>query len=275
VAHPQIAAFPRLAEANAKPTRAIAGQNTLITRTIHDMAYDPVRDEIVVPQFYAQAIMTFRGGANGNEAPVRIIRGPDTQLANPARIGADFVHNEIYVPLDNRLLVFPRDAQGNVAPIRIIEGPDTQMDAGAVAVDPVRGLVLVAGDVPGSRRTPNGDRPGQVAIFDRTANGNAKPLRIIRGPQSGMVNTGLIVAHPGRGLILVGIRSEEKSHPDNYVGVWSVNDNGAVPARWKIGGPNSTLRQVRGIALDVKNKNVIVSDKYLNAVFTFNFPEIF
>jgi hypothetical protein len=89
------------------------------------------------------------------------------------------------------------------------------------------------------------------------------------------VNTGLIVAHPDRGLVLVGIRSEENSDPDNYVGVWSVNDNGDVPARWRIGGPNSTLRQVRGIALDVKNKNVIVSDKYLNAVFTFNFPEIF
>ena len=84
MAHPQIAAFPRLAERNAQPTRAIAGQNTLITRTIHDMAYDPVRDEIVVPQFYAQAIMTFRGGANGNEAPIRIIRGPATPPADPA-----------------------------------------------------------------------------------------------------------------------------------------------------------------------------------------------
>jgi hypothetical protein len=31
----------------------------------------------------------------------------------------------------------------------------------------------------------------------------------------------------------------------------------------------------RGIALDVKNKNMLVSDKRLNAVLTFHFPEMF
>ena len=33
--------------------------------------------------------------------------------------------------------------------------------------------------------------------------------------------------------------------------------------------------QHRGIAIDVKNKNVMVSDKTLNAVLTFNVPEAF
>jgi hypothetical protein len=32
---------------------------------------------------------------------------------------------------------------------------------------------------------------------------------------------------------------------------------------------------VRGVALDVKDKSIIVSDKRLNAVMTFYFPEIF
>ena len=76
MAHPQVAAFARLANGGAKATRAIAGQNTLFTRTIHDMAYDPVRDEILVPQFFAFAILTFRGDANGNVPPIRKIFGP-------------------------------------------------------------------------------------------------------------------------------------------------------------------------------------------------------
>ena len=59
------------------------------------------------------------------------------------------------------------------------------------------------------------------------------------------------------------------------MGVWSELDNGAVPPRWVIGGPNSVLRQVRGLTLDPKNKSIIVSDKYVNAVMTFYFPEIF
>ena len=35
------------------------------------------------------------------------------------------------------------------------------------------------------------------------------------------------------------------------------------------------MRQVRGVALDPENKSVIVTDKYLNAILTYYFPEIF
>jgi hypothetical protein len=286
VAHPQIAAFPRLAEANAKPTRAIAGQHTLITRTIHDMAYDPVRDEIVVPQFYLQGILTFRGSANGDEAPIRVISGPRTQITNPARIALDPVHNEIYIPNGDRLLVFPRDGQGDVAPIRIIEGPDTQLSASTVQIDPVHNLIIVGGGAFGER-TPaerarqqvisgdRGERGGQVLIFNRTDNGNVKPLRVIRGPNSKLARIGLMAVYPPKELILVGVPSGENTSPNNFVGVWSERDNGDVPPRWMIGGPNSVLRQVRGVTLDPKNKSVILSDKYVNAILTFYFPEIF
>ena len=270
MAHPQIAAFARLAEGNAKPTRSIAGQHTLITRTIHDMAFDPVRDEIVVPQFYAQAIMTFRGGANGDEAPIRIISGPKTQITNPARIAADFVHNEVYIPQDERILVFPRDGQGDVAPIRIIEGPDTQMSASTIQVDPVNNLIIVGGSDETGR-----NRGGQVLLFNRTDQGNVKPLRAIRGPKSQLGRIGLMAVYPPRELYLVGVPSSQNSSPNNFVGVWSERDNGDVPPRWMIGGPNSVLRQVRGLTLDPKHKSVIVSDKYLNSILTFSFPEIF
>ena len=39
--------------------------------------------------------------------------------------------------------------------------------------------------------------------------------------------------------------------------------------------PNLLLRDGRGIALDTKNKDVIVSDKTLNAVLRFHVPEAF
>jgi hypothetical protein len=270
VAHPQIAAFPRLAEANAQPTRSIAGQNTLITRTIHDMSYDPVRDEIVVPQFYAQAIMTYRGDADGDVPPIRIIRGPSTQIQNPDRSTLDPIHNEIFVPQHDRILVFPRDGQGDVAPIRVIEGPEVLADA--IAVDPVSNLLIVTS---AAARNPDGSRAGQVSMFNRTDNGTVKPLRVIRGPRTGMERAQLIAAYPPRGLFLVGAPSIRNTALNNFVGVWSIHDNGDVPPRWTIGGPNGVLRQIRGITLDPEHKNVIVSDKYLNAILTFNFPEIF
>ena len=44
---------------------------------------------------------------------------------------------------------------------------------------------------------------------------------------------------------------------------------------WTIAGPQGLLRQPRGLVLDAKNKNIIVSDKFLNGVATYHFPELF
>jgi hypothetical protein len=59
------------------------------------------------------------------------------------------------------------------------------------------------------------------------------------------------------------------------VGVWNVFDDGDVPPRLTIGGPNLVLKDARGIAIDAKNENVMVSDKTLNSVLTFHVPEAF
>ena len=167
MAHPQIAVFARLADGNAKPVRKIEGQKTLLGRTMHSIAYDEIHDEFVVPQQFGQAILTFLGGADGEEVPVRVIQGSLTQLRNPDLLGIDPVHNEIFVPQGNSVLVLPREANGNVAPIRVLKGPDTQLGASALAIDPVHNLLIVGGTVRGI-----GSR---LLIFNRTDEGNVKP----------------------------------------------------------------------------------------------------
>ena len=47
-----------------------------LSRTVHAIAYDEVHDEIVVQSNMGQAVVTYRGGSNGDEAPIRIIQGP-------------------------------------------------------------------------------------------------------------------------------------------------------------------------------------------------------
>src|SRR5882672_11575866 len=99
---------------------------------MHGFAYDDVHDEIVVNSPLAQAILTFRGGASGEEPPVRVIQGTQTQILGDAytaldKVSVDGVNNEIYLPLglgdargeiDNLplpgILVFDRRANGNV-----------------------------------------------------------------------------------------------------------------------------------------------------------------
>ena len=110
MAHPQIAVFARLAKENSQPTRVLAGQNTLLSRTMHDIRYDAVHDEIFVNNPFAQAILVFRGSAQGEEPPIRIIQGPNTRLEGQVdRLDVDPVHNEIYIPNHEKILVFPRD----------------------------------------------------------------------------------------------------------------------------------------------------------------------
>src|SRR6266478_2738871 len=112
-----------MAKENTSPARLIAGQKTLLSRTMHDIRYDAIHDEIVVPNPFGQAVLTFRGGASGEEPPIRIIQGPSNQLEDVQRVDIDPVHNEIFVPSGGSILVFRREAQGNVEPVRVIR-PD-------------------------------------------------------------------------------------------------------------------------------------------------------
>jgi hypothetical protein len=266
-----------LANGAAKPVRKLEGAKTLLGRTMHSIEYDALHDEFAVPIPFAGAILTFRGEASGNEAPLRIIQGSLTQIEDPSRLALDPVNNEILVPQGRKILVFPREANGNVAPVRILEGPDTKLGAGSLAVDPIHDLLIAVGGPTGGGE---GGRSTQILIFDRKASGNTKPRRVIGGPKTMLTTTGgpsTIYAPTGK--ILVPIRgnlgTEAMFAPDSFVGVWNITDDGDVAPRWTIGGPRGAFQMVRGVAVNAKYKEVIVTDKRLNAVLTFSFPELF
>ena len=80
---------------------------------MHSIIYDPIHDEISVPQDFAHAILTFRADASGEQPPIRILQGPDTRLNGPERHTVDPVNNEIFVPQGDEILVFDREAVGN------------------------------------------------------------------------------------------------------------------------------------------------------------------
>ena len=260
-----------MANQNAKPLRKIEGQKSLLGRTMHAIAYDEINDEFIVPQQFAQAILTFRGAATGEEAPVRVIQGSKTRLMDPDRLGLNAVANEIYVPQDDYLLVFDRRGNGNQAPLRVIEGKNTGLGATAVAGDPLNNLIIVAG----GGGFGGEDRGGtSFRIFDRMANGDVAPKMIVGGPRS---LGGPFAVYPKKKLILGTNRptGEALEGPESYLGIWSYEKGGNNPPVWTVGGPNGVFQMPRGVAIDEKNKSIIASDKRLNSVMTFYFPEMF
>ena len=242
---------------------------------MHDIRYDELHDEFFVMNGFAQAILVFAGGANGDQPPVRIIQGPHTQLGGSSRLDIDIAHNEIFVPDGDSILAFPRDASGDVAPLRVIRGEHTLLRAaGSVVVDPVNNMLAVGLN---KRNRPGQEEDGAILIFNRTDNGDVKPRGVIRGPKSGIVRINQMAVYPPKKLVIAtqpGI-AEDMEPEGAFVGVWSIYDNGDIPPRWKIGGPKSTLQIPRGVVLNPKNKELIVADMRLNAVLTFYFPEIF
>jgi hypothetical protein len=273
VAHPQIATFARLAGENSQPKRVIYGQKTLMSRTMHDIRYDAVHDEFLVTNPFALAVLVFRGGANGEEAPIRIIQGPHTQLGGSDRLEVDPINDEILVPEGDKILVFPRTAQGDVAPIRVLEGPDTLLSyAESVVVDPVHNLMFVGTQ---DRRGTLGG--GALMSYSRTANGNIKPKTVVRGGKAGIVRINQMDSYPPKGWVIATMpgRQDVREPEGVFVGIWNITDNGDVAPRWKINGPKTGLLKPRGVVLDPAHKEVIISDMRLNSVLTFYYPEIF
>ncbi|MBI4443618.1 MAG: hypothetical protein HY649_09630 [Acidobacteria bacterium] len=280
MAHPQIAVFARLAKSSEPPKRNIAGQATLLARTMHDIRYDALHDEIVVPNQFAQSILTFRGDAEGEATPLRVIQGPLTQLHRPDRLDIDPVHNEIFIPNSDSVTVYDRMANGNVAPIRVIKGPKTLIKGSSgITVDPVNNVVVVSsqGRPPQGAQSTYTPSTNTLLIFNRTDNGDVAPQRIIWGDKTGLHVINQLQVYPPKGWIIVTqSTTETEAEPEGvFVGVWNIKDNGDIPPRWKLAGPKSGLKKPRGVTLNPRDKELIVADMRANKVLTYFFPELF
>jgi DNA-binding beta-propeller fold protein YncE len=268
------------------PKRVITGQGSKLGRTIHGLAYDPVHDEIVVPNALADAILVFRGSADGAEPPIRVIQGPCTKLVTPHSVSLDLDHGEILVAslTGKRINVFRWDANGDVAPLRVITGPQTELGhLVGIAVDPVQNLMAVANSE-------------DILVFNRTDNGNVAPRARIAGPKTGITDEpwqmqfykGRIFLAASNHLHVnlysgVTLKESSKSVPDDpwlnptlgFVGVWNITDNGDVPPRAMIRGPFSGLLHPVGLALNPADGEIYVSDSVRNGILSFLVPDLF
>ncbi|HXH26185.1 MAG TPA: hypothetical protein VNI78_13115 [Vicinamibacterales bacterium] len=295
MSQPRIAAFARLANGTVFPERIIGGQNSRLGRTTHGIAYDEVNDEIVAPNPLAAAVLVFRGGAEGSEAPIRVIQGPLTGLSRPETVAVDTKNDELLVgdPGHRRILVYRRDANGDARPIRVIQGPNTKLhQIVGIAVDPVRDRIVA------SSYSRTGGVTG-LLIFDRTAEGDAKPIGVIAGPRTGIHRLRQIALDPATGNIYVACINNEYLPPYNvdrprdglavdaevpspwssgregFIGVWHVEDNGDVPPRAVVRGRSTGVVRPAGVAFNSRHGEVIALDSVWNGMFTFLRPELF
>lgn len=125
--------------------------------------------------------------ARGNAAPLRVIRGPKTQLNWPTGLAFDPGRRELFVANDMgpSILVFDANASGDVAPKRVLKGPGTQLaNPTGVFVDTKNRELWVANFGGHS-----------VTVYDVDAGGNTRPKRVIRSAPPDAPS--LMIGNPG------------------------------------------------------------------------------
>lgn len=130
------------------------------------------------------SITVYPDQAKDDVAPIRMIQGTKTQLNDPVGLAVDEAHDEIYIANigNNSITVYRRGATGNVAPVRVIKGPHTQIQNPiGLAYDAVHDQLWVANF-------------GHTAeIFDRAAQGDARPQRLVRSAPAGTPTVGVVL----------------------------------------------------------------------------------
>lgn len=218
-----------------------------MSRTMHQIAFDAVHDEIVAPNPLAEAILFFRGGADAEASPLRIIQGPKTRLRNPDKLAVDPAHGEVFVPQSetNSILVFSRESNGDAEPIRMIHGPKTKLDGpGKLGVDYINDLLIVV------------DNSKNFLIFNRTDNGDVAPRAIV--PTLGETGGGpaTMALYPQGKKIFLRLSREGKGEA---IAVWqyTAGENVAVSLRAVIEDTTHPDLDLRGIGLNPDAKEVM------------------
>ena len=269
--------FPYDADGNVKPKRVLDVPHQAWGISISDE-----RNEFAVTVEAPREIVIYRKGAEGNQAPLRTIRGPKTQLGDPHGIFFDGVNNELVVsnhgnqggrapapgdaPARQRgsrvaepqpiqgghfdepsITVYPADAKGDVAPLRQIQGDKTGLNwPMALDVDRARNEVAVAND---------GD--SSIRIFRRTDTGNVAPIRVIHGPRT-LINGPMGVAFD--------VKNNEiwvANYGDHTALVFPNTANGNVPPKRVLrnapaGSPTVGFGNPGAVAYDSKRDEILV-----------------
>lgn len=233
--------FARGANGDARPIATIGCNGDFVGGALA-ISRGPDQDVVLGQNFDAlgKAISWVEQGALGC-ARVHTIAGDHTNIDSPTGVAVDargfiFAANaaaDFGVP---GITEHRRDASGDSRPIRFISGPHTSLFSGIiteVALDSSGQIYVLSQD-------KNGDT-GFISIFDRDADGDVAPVRILRGPESKLSGP-FGIASDTNGMIYVGNRN-------NTITVYDPKTPGALKPVRLIGGPHTRINQPDYLAI--------------------------
>jgi DNA-binding beta-propeller fold protein YncE len=207
---------------NAKPKRVLH-----VPYSSWGLALNRKRQELAVSVQQINAVVIYRKDARGLEAPVRSILGANTGMADPHGIVWDEVNDEIFV-----------SDHGNA------NNEGTSLSSTDYYSAEAR-LQLSLG---GRFQAPS------IHVYAGKEKGNAKPLRSIQGPLTGLNWPNGMAVDPAHNEVAVA------NSADNSILFFSRQGNGNIRPSRIIKGGRTGINRPMGVAIDLKNKELWVAN---------------
>ena len=223
--------FSRQAKGNVPPSRELATPHGTF-----GIAVDEAAQEMFLTIQHDSAVVVYRKGAVKDEAPIRLLQGDRTMLADPHGIALDTKNNLMYVT-----------NHGSVSSRRT-DVPNTgTLGRGENKPNWPLGQEVA---VPGSGR----HEPPSITVYRRDARGDVAPLRVIRGPKT-LFNwpTGIAVDPDREELFISNDNGDE-------ILVFRASAEGDVAPIRVLKGPKTQIKNPTGLYLDLKNNELWVAN---------------
>ena len=242
------------------PKRIVTGDHTALQFN-NGLYVDPVSGDIYsVESDTGDKMERFAREAQGDETPISILHTPHRVY----NIAADEQKQELFLTIEfpPQIVVYPKHGKSEDKPVRRILGNDTGLDAPhGIAVDEKDHLLFVNTWGHHSDFTVAGTGkflPPAIQVFALDANGDAKPLRVIAGDKTQLDWPGGMKFNPENGDLYIA-NDIEGNHRAGFRQRRPRPTAMSLHAR-VIHGPSTRLRNPTGVALDLKNKELWVSN---------------
>ena len=223
--------FSREQKGNVPAMRELEAPHRAFGVTVDEEA-----KELFVTVQHPPAVVVWPKYAQGKDAPLRILEGQHTMLAEAQGIALDTKNQLMYVANQGAYAKMPNSigwSRALVPGAKTWEIPDRVLD-------------LIPGT--GEFHDPS------INVYPLKANGNTKPLRIIQGSMTRLnwpAHLSMDVEH--QELYVANPVTHE-------ITVFSANASGNVAPIRSIKGPHTQLAYPHGVFVDTKNDEVVVAN---------------
>src|SRR6267142_118745 len=222
--------FDRNARGNAAPNRKLATPHSTFS-----IVADEENQELLMTVQDPHAVVTFKKTAKDQDAPVRLLQGPRTRMADPHGLALDPKTGLIYVTN---------------------WGTHNERRIPAVGGGTGRGARKPNWPVGGDQSIPGSGyfRPPSITVYRKDAQGDVAPLRVIQGPRTLMNWPTSIAVHPDRGELFVA------NDTGDSITVYRADADGDVAPIRILKGPRRMVKNPLGVTLDLVNNELWVAN---------------